>query len=445
MKLFYILLSLFALASLLSSDAQAQDALEWFAQDHPDYKAQPSTSNSNGIAQLDSIVVTNAEQEVVEKTVYSYNEESRLKLHDFYSIREGQLTQIWTHLYEYNDKGQLKSQEQWRSVNGVLSPARLDVYDYNDEGLQSQVEYFQYDPLTFGYLESTLEVFNYDEGLLRRIDISNYDPEKATYEQFRFLDLEYNENDLETLRTEVNILDNGLEIPSARFVRSYDEDKLIAMNFDVWSNEWIPFQTTRIEYANGQLSDYVLTGFNPNQPGDTAGLFTIFHEAGPSGLIENRELNIRNENGTQRHTTGSLEYNENLAFSDLTLPFILRDPFYGYDLHQAQLLKETSEVTNGNGEIVNLVTDYYWSSTMTNTDDVAYKSTIDIWPNPASELLQWKAKSELDSYVIQTTSGKAVMAGKSDGHLSIEHLPAGVYVLLLLEKHEGRRSVFIKQ
>lgn len=79
------------------------------------------------------------------------------------------------------------------------------------------------------------------------------------------------------------------------------------------------------------------------------------------------------------------------------------------------------------------------------TDIQQYELDIAIYPNPASEFIQIKAKTQIEFLQIINTLGQITHSQKNNSIIQIKHLSSGIYIVnIVLKNGRNYRTIFVK-
>ena len=69
--------------------------------------------------------------------------------------------------------------------------------------------------------------------------------------------------------------------------------------------------------------------------------------------------------------------------------------------------------------------------TSLSTDEKQSGPTLNVWPNPASEVIRVQSGTKLESYSITNINGQTVQAEQAlnGNRIDVSHLPSGIYIL----------------
>ncbi len=81
---------------------------------------------------------------------------------------------------------------------------------------------------------------------------------------------------------------------------------------------------------------------------------------------------------------------------------------------------------------------------ISNVIDTEFDSAINIYPNPASELLEVRTENEIEAYKIYNSLGQLIESNKFDYQISVSHLPEGSYSILFSSGEKLSTKKFIK-
>jgi len=77
------------------------------------------------------------------------------------------------------------------------------------------------------------------------------------------------------------------------------------------------------------------------------------------------------------------------------------------------------------------------------TDDFNSERTVNLWPNPVNEVLNFQTSAQTESYAIADLGGKEILSGRipSQGQIDVSFLEKGIYILQL----ESNRGILSKK
>ncbi|MFK8057342.1 MAG: hypothetical protein AB8F78_14555 [Saprospiraceae bacterium] len=122
---------------------------------------------------------------------------------------------------------------------------------------------------------------------------------------------------------------------------------------------------------------------------------------------------------------------------------------YGYDYLPAPSGEVTLQLNAANNlPILPGIPRTYTEYPMLVSTSSAFAKTLEVWPNPATDLLQVDASdlSSISTAVVSDVLGKTQALPFRNGQVDIAHLPKGHYTLMLFDTNGAAgRSVFVKQ
>lgn len=215
--------------------------------------------------------------------------------------------------------------------------------------------------------------------------------------------------------------DNLLWLLSGRDTMIYDlNNNLISQTTQTWENN---------AWSNAQKYEYSYD-INNNRTAE-------LHQLWNNNAWENYSQNLFSYDGNNLITETQQNWSTTAWNNNRKITHTYTSDFLTSDLYQSW---------NGT-QWLNTDSVYYYCD-LTSSINQTLKSSIDVFPNPASDMVTIESTGSINSYQIYDVSGKVVLSGLAMAAkfvIDISRLNSGVYYISVSDKERMTRSKLIKQ
>jgi len=333
----------------------------------------------------------------------------------------------------YLDNDSLHEYKLWEwNTNTNSWNNEISVYRLNNE-LGQTLEYFarEWDNTSQEFISGNKEVYTYDQNnfLIERKEI-DFDWDSQTWQDWKTTT--YTNNDFGNCIQQVEVFATGTNYLQIFFTYN-DDNQLINELEQDWYYAWEDYSRTNYSYYdNGLLKEEIFERFYDDWENVTKNTY-VYNENNLLVTLESHAYDEVYDTSLLYEYT----YNENGDETTFFLSEWTSDSWteiykvydsYDENFNQTEYYSESRDPDNGNW-IYFLKEEYIW-----NTYEVAdvedFRSSIKIYPNPASQKIFVDYKSDKNTAIeIFTMSGSKIKESTNTKEIDVSDLQSGIYFI----------------